>query len=222
MAHRREQKERLRRERQERERAAREAAERKRRLGYVAGGVLAVAAVAILVLVVASGAGGGGSGSFPGAGSVPERRVFDLEPAAQAAGCTVRELESEGEQHVEGHVRYRSNPPHSGNHNQGPAEDGAYADPIDDENLVHALEHGRVVYWFNPGASAQVKGDLKALFDEDDYHVLVAPSERRMPYEVAATAWAQVLGCKQFNERTFDALRAFSDEFRDNGPENVP
>jgi hypothetical protein len=44
-----------------------------------------------------------------------------------------------------------------------PAEDGAYAEPIDDENLVHALEHGHVIYWFNPGAPAQVKGDLKAL-----------------------------------------------------------
>jgi hypothetical protein len=52
--------------------------------------------------------------------------------------------------------------------------------------------------------------------------VLLAPSERRMPYRVAASAWTQVLGCKQFNERTFDALRAFSDEFRDTGPEFVP
>jgi hypothetical protein len=221
VSHRREQKERLRRERRERERAAREAARRKRLLGYAAGGALAAAALAILVLVVASGAGGGGSGSFPG-GSVPERRVLDLRPAARAAGCTVRQSKDEGEQHVEGQVNYRSNPPHSGNHNQVPAEDGPYAEPVDDENLVHALEHGRVIYWFNPGASAQVKGDLKALFDEDDYHVLLAPSERRMPYQVAASAWTQVLGCKQFNDRTSDALRAFSDEFRDTGPEFVP
>jgi hypothetical protein len=78
--------------------------------------------------------------------------------ALAAAACTVREFESEGRQHVEGKVTYRSNPPHSGNHNQAPADDGAYADPIDDENLVHALEHGRVVYWFNPGAPARIKG----------------------------------------------------------------
>jgi hypothetical protein len=221
MAHRREHKERLRRERQERERAAREAAERKRRLGYLASGALGAAALVVLVLVVASGAGGGGSDSFPG-GSVPERRVVELQPAARAAGCTVREFKSEGQQHVEGQVSYRSNPPHSGNHNEVPADDGAYADPVDDENLVHALEHGRVIYWFNPGPPARIKGDLKALFDEDDYHVLLAPSERRMPYQVAASAWTQVLGCKRFNERTFDALRAFSDEFRDAGPETVP
>jgi hypothetical protein len=157
VAHRREQKERLRWERQERERAAREAAQRRRRLGYLAGGALATAALAVLVLVVASGAGGGGSGSFPD-GSAPDRRVVELQPAARAAGCTVREFKSEGQQHVEGQVRYRSNPAHSGNHNQVPAEDGAYADPIDDENLVHALEHGRVIHWFNPGTPARIKG----------------------------------------------------------------
>jgi hypothetical protein len=210
----------MRRARQDRERAAQQAARRKQRLGYLAGGVLAAAALAVVVLVLASGAGGGGSGSFP-SGSVPERRVLDLTSAVRAAGCTLREFKSEGEQHVEGQVRYRSNPPHSGNHNQVPADDGAYAEPIDDENLLHALEHGRVIYWFNRGAPARIRGDLKALFDDDDYHLLLAPSERRMPYQVAASAWTQVLGCKDFNERTFDALRAFSDEFRDAGPEFV-
>jgi hypothetical protein len=220
MAHRREQRQRLRRERLERERAAQEAARRKQRLGYLAGWALATAALAVVVLLVASG--GGGSGSFPDGGAVPERRVFDLQPAARAAGCTVRDFRSEGQQHVEGQVRYRSNPPQSGNHNQVPADDGAYADPIDDEKLVHALEHGRVVYWFNPGAPAEIKADLKALFDEDDYHVLLAPSEAQMPFQVAASAWTHVLGCKRFDDRTFDALRAFSDEFRDAGPEDVP
>lgn len=190
-------------------------------MGYLSGGALAAAALAVLLLVVASGTGGGGSGSFPG-GSVPKRRMLDLKAAARTAGCTVRQFKSEGQQHVDGLVNYHSDPPHSGNHNQVPADDGAYADPIDDEKLVHALEHGRVIYWFNEGAPAQVKGDLKALFDEDDYHVLLAPSERRMPYQVAASSWTRVLGCKQFNERTFDGLRAFSDEFRDAGPEFVP
>ncbi|MGH2797987.1 MAG: hypothetical protein ACRDM0_10030 [Thermoleophilaceae bacterium] len=60
------------------------------------------------------------------------------------------------------------------------------------------------------------------LFDQDDYHLLLAPTARRMPFEVAATAWSRVLGCEDVNERTFDALRAFSDEFRDQGPESVP
>ena len=43
-----------------------------------------------------------------------------------------------------------------------------------------------------------------------------------MPYEVAATAWTQLLGCKTLNDRTFDALRAFGDRYVDEGPERVP
>ena len=44
---------------------------------------------------------------------------------------------------------------------------------------------------------------------------------RRMPYEVAVTAWGHLLGCKKVNDKTFDAIRAFRDRYRDQGPEQV-
>jgi hypothetical protein len=30
-----------------------------------------------------------------------------------------------------------------------------------------------------------------------------------MPYDVAAVAWTHILGCRTFNPRVFDAIRAF-------------
>jgi hypothetical protein len=48
---------------------------------------------------------------------------------------------------------------------------------------------------------------------------------------VAATAWnrepepngtGRLMGCPEYNERVFDALRAFRDEHRSNGPEPIP
>ena len=39
---------------------------------------------------------------------------------------------------------------------------------------------------------------------------------------VAATAWQHLLGCKTFNDRTFDALRAFRAQYAGKGPESVP
>jgi hypothetical protein len=42
-----------------------------------------------------------------------------------------------------------------------------------------------------------------------------------MPYEVAATAWTQLIGCKTVNDKTWDALRAFRDRFTDKGPELI-
>jgi hypothetical protein len=52
-----------------------------------------------------------------------------------------------------------------------------------------------------------------------------------MPYAVAATAWnldpapngtGRLMGCKEVNSKTFDALAAFRDENRSQGPEPVP
>ena len=41
-------------------------------------------------------------------------------------------------------------------------------------------------------------------------------------YEMAATAWTRTLGCPKMNDKAFDAIRAFRDEYRDQGPEFVP
>ena len=44
-----------------------------------------------------------------------------------------------------------------------------------------------------------------------------------MPYEVAVTAWTQLMGCDTFEgDATLDAIRDFRDTYRGRGPENVP
>ena len=44
-----------------------------------------------------------------------------------------------------------------------------------------------------------------------------------MPYDVAATAWTQMIGCPTYDgQATIDALRAFRDTYRGQGPEPVP
>jgi hypothetical protein len=232
MASRKEQKERLRRERLAREQAAREAERRKRLMGYGAGGLLAAAAIVGIVIVIAAGGGDGATpgGDFP-EGSVPQERITDLQEAAKAAGCRLRSVRSEGRNHTDQPVAYKTNPPTTGPHNPVPAEDGAYLEAPPTESLVHSLEHGRIVIWFKPNVPDSVKGDLKALFDEDPYHLLLTPNRTQMPYQVAATAWSrdpapngsgQLLACPKVNDRVFDALKAFKEEHRDNGPEAVP
>ena len=90
-------------------RAEREAAEakqteaqaRKKRLGLVAGAVLAVAAVAAVVIAVIALTGGGSSdksgtsGKSPGRSvPIPAQKIGDLDAAAKAAGCTVKTFPS--------------------------------------------------------------------------------------------------------------------------------
>ena len=224
MATRREQREELRRERQERERAAAEGARRKRLAGFAIAGIVLVAGIAAVAVFLA-GRGGGGPLADPNAypdGSVPAQRVTDLDAAAEAAGCRERSFPSEGQDHVATPVEYRSNPPHSGDHLEIPAEDQAFTEAPQKEALVHSLEHGRIIIQFRPGTSAEVRGALKALYDEDPYHVILTPNATKMPYAVAVTAWRRTLTCEQAGPGIYDAIRAFRDSYRDRGPEDVP
>jgi hypothetical protein len=233
MASRKEQKEQLRAERERKAQEAAAAERRKRMVGFGAAGLLvAVAVIAIVVVVLAGGGDDGGSSSsgeargaeptddFPKA-SIPKAKPTTLEAAAKAANCTVKKFPSEGRSHVAGKVDYKTNPPTSGNHFEIPAADGAYNQAPDVEPLVHSLEHGRVVFWFKPGAPAQLQGQMKALFDEDNFHVILAPYSRGLSGEVAASAWTRSIVCPKVNENTWDALRLFRDRYRDQGPEQV-
>lgn len=239
MASRKDQKEQLRRERQEREAQAKAAQRRKQMIGYGVGGlaVLVIVVVAVVLLTGGGGDGGGGKAStnvLPDDGSVPERKITDLAPAAKAAGCTLDSQKGTSREHTDDlaeKINYPSNPPAQGRHFAAPAEDGAYDTSPDVKELVHSLEHGRIVIWFKKTLPEEQRANLKALFDEDNYQLLLTPDPTRMKYDVAASAWSRepvpngtghLLGCPKVDDKTFDALQAFRDEYRGNGPEAVP
>jgi hypothetical protein len=171
------------------------------------------ATVAILAFVLLSG---GDSGVSPA-------RVRTLSGAASAAGCTLRTFPSEGRDHVVGKVVYKTNPPTSGAHNPLPAPDGDYPNGAPPkESYVHALEHGRIELQYRPGASPAARAGLEAVFAQDRNRMLVFPNNTGMPYEVAATAWTHLLGCRSYNARVPAALRAFRDAYRGKAPEKIP
>jgi len=233
---RREQKEALRREREERERQAKAAQARKRLVGYGGATVLVIAVVAVAALLLSGGedAGGVDPNVLPSGGSVPEQQEFDLTKAADAAGCELEDVKASGSfdhtTDANERVKYDSNPPTSGRHYAVPADDGAYSTAPTDEQLVHNLEHGRVIVWFKPNLPEDTRADLKALFDEDTYQIVLTP-RAKMPYQVAASAWngtpepnglGRLLTCDRAGPELWDALRAFRDEHRSNGPEPIP
>jgi hypothetical protein len=236
MSSRKEQKEALRREREQREAEAREAARRKRLVGYGIGGALAVAALVVVLVLLLSGGGGGDGASaevLPDGGEVPQQQLTELDEAAEAAGCELESNRVNGREHtttLSERVEYATNPPTGGNHFIEPSEDAAYGEAPQDEQVVHSLEHGRVVVWFKPSLPEDARANLKALYDDDTYQMLIVP-RGDMPYQVAASAWnrepepngtGRLMGCSRYNEKVFDALRTFRDEHRSNGPEPIP
>ena len=247
MASRKEEKEKRRAERLEAERQEAAAARRRMLLGYGAAGVLAAAVLAGIVVVVASGGGSSSDGDFPDAahivsvagsktnGTEPDGREgtppppvqqADLEKAAQAAGCTLQlNLPDEGNTHISPNAptpHYGTRPPTSGDHSPIPQSDGAYSETPPPINFVHSLEHGRVEIQYSPDLPEQDQLALKGVFDESPGGMLLFPN-KGMPYEVATTAWTQLMGCKRYEgAKTLDAVRDFRDRFRGRGPEFFP
>jgi len=197
-----------------------------------------VLAIAVVVIVLVSG-GGEDSGSGGDAhinlnasvgstnGVQPDNRAgiapaaakdLDLQTAAKQAGCELRlELRDEGNQHIpQGSEKpeYKTNPPTSGPHVEPPYQqaDGAYSEMPAEINIVHTLEHGRLEIQYSPDLPEKDQLELKGLFDTMYGATLLFPNDR-MPYEVAATTWTNLLGCPTYKgAATLDAIRAFGKE----------
>jgi hypothetical protein len=247
MASRKEEKERLRRAREEAE-AGSTSQERKRLiLGYVVAGLISLAVVAGIIFAIAGGSddGSGGGSSASGDrvnqtfGVIPEGvtidnrdsvaapsegNATDLKAAAKAAGCELlTDQKDEGSTHIEGNELpdYEANPATSGDHSPEPLADGAFTDTPSPLNYIHALEHGRIEVQYQPKLPEEAQLQLLGLYDEDSAGMVLFPNAE-MPYEVAATAWTQTLGCDSYEgAATLDAIRAFTSQYRARGPEPI-
>lgn len=247
MSSRREEQERRRAERLAAEQ--RESSTERRRLmaGYIIAGALTLAVVIGLVIVLSSGGSGGdgtSSSDFPENAHIQAQSGFDhdvpvddregtppppleqgdLEVAAKAAGCKLQlDLPEEGNSHVdlEDNYPYKTNPPTSGDHFAEQQADGAYIEQPNTMYTTHSMEHGRIEIQYSPDLSEKEQLELKGVFDEAPAAVLFFPNDS-MPYDVAVTAWTQLMGCPTYEgAATLDAIRDFRDIYMGQGPEDV-
>ena len=239
MSSRKEQKEALRQERLERERQAAQSAARKRLIGIVVAAVLVLGVVGALAAVLlaggdddggSDGGGGGASIEYPDGGEIPDQREADLKAAMSAADCKDETIEVEAAgQHTSDPdevIEYESEPPSIGPHYQEWPEDDIYDEAPTTSHVVHTLEHGRILIWLRPDLPEEQRAQFKALYEEDPYHVIMLPREE-LEQPFAVTAWVgqstgHTLRCKEVDDSTWDAIRAFKEKYRDKAPEFVP
>lgn len=156
--------------------------------------------------------------------------------AASAAGCDgIQEHEIEGRDHVdEGtDVDYKTIPPTSGNHwpPGAQADAGFYTDTVEDERLVHNMEHGQIVIWYSPDAGKETIDGIKGLVESaDDADIpeneggarspLIAVPYDQVPDDksYAITAWGASQACSKYSE---DAINAFREKYQGRAPEPV-
>lgn len=147
------------------------------------------------------------------------RRTAQLVSSLEAGSCDFDRDSDPGRDHVVG-ASYLVDPPAGGDHDAAPAPAGTYGGPNvpADANLVHSLEHGFVILWHRADLSEPDREQLLAIRNQFPRDVLVV-ERPALEAPVAATAWHKRLLCSTMDA---DALGRFAEEFRNDGPEDVP
>lgn len=151
-----------------------------------------------------------------------EEQFASLVAAGQPglAAVETHPVEGRGEGREGESYRYLSDPPTSGRH---PAEfvgPGFYEIPQDDARLVHGLEHGSVVVYYDD-PDAPVLTDLRrwaAFYRNAEWAGLIVAPRAGLEKAVVLTAWGKRLVLESYDSR---AAAAFIDRYRGRGPERT-
>jgi hypothetical protein len=159
--------------------------------------------------------------------------------AASEAGCgEVEEVEAAGNEHIEPgtpHEEYNSNPPTNGPHwpvsEVAPVPGGFYDEAQVPEAVIHNLEHGQIVFWYDPNAPQQVKDDLEDIVSDETGELVATPYEGLEDYNFYMTAWTKgpnepedsfgtghLMGCDLVSEAVIDDFRR---DFQGKSPEPI-
>ena len=121
-------------------------------------------------------------------------------------------------------VKYKTNPPTSGNHDPIPAADGVYSRPTTaptTRHFVHTLEHGRIEIQYDPTLPQARHRPARRPLQRGPVPHGAVPEPHACPTRSRSPPGGTCSGCKKVNDETFDAIRAFRDRYRDQGPEQV-
>ena len=191
-----------------------------RRSNLVTAGIAAVVVVAVVALVLS------------GRDDPGQQITVPAGVAASAAGCTeIEQFPEQGREHIDlgaEHAPYNSTPPTSGPHYGTPADAGFYPNPLPPEQLVHNLEHGQIVIWYDPSAPESTLDGIQALVEGGNREaqrsgfvepLLAAPFEGlEQGSEYALTGWRNLQSCAAYSRAAINDFRA---EFQGRAPEQV-
>jgi hypothetical protein len=110
----------------------------------------------------------------------------------------------------EQHETYNSDPPTSGTHYVQPAQAGFYDQALPDEQLVHNLEHGYVIFWYNcakldEAACNDLKANIKSVIRDVNNIKIIASPRDSIDVPVMITSWGRLQRME-----TFDVAQALA------------
>jgi Protein of unknown function (DUF3105) len=147
-----------------------------------------------------------------------ERELIDYGVSESDAKCgDVQEQEEQGAQHIEvgsAHEPYTTTPPTSGPHYNsaglGPVQPDFYEDATEapPEGVVHNLEHGQIVFYYNPDAPDEVINDLQlAVRDEPLASVATPFADLPDDANFVMAAWTVSQACEQVSKVAVNEFR---------------
>ena len=154
--------------------------------------------------------------------------------AAEEAGCSDKEeFEAVGAEHIDegaSHAPYNSTPPTNGPHYEIASDVGFFTTPVEPERVVHNLEHGMIVIWYDPEAPQAVKNDIEAIVEKEPLATVATPFEG-LDKNFYLTAWNKLpsdgedsegtgysLGCDAVAQEVVDDFRR---DHQGKGPERI-
>jgi len=123
---------------------------------------------------------------------------------------------------------YNSDPPTSGRHYAEPLPSGFYEEDevaqlgdYPEGRLVHSLEHGYVIFWYNcervdPDECDQLKQDIRQVMDDAGSLKVIAFPWSSIGEPVVMTSWGQMLRMQRFDS---DSAAQFIRINRNRAPE---
>jgi hypothetical protein len=117
---------------------------------------------------------------------------------------------------------YNSNPPTSGPHNSSPMPFKVLDNPAPKESLIHNMEHGGVIVWYNTDDASVIKQLADTVNSELDRRRLAVMTKytEMEPNTIALTAWTRLdkFGVSEFNiKRVRDFIEENSKRFNPEG-----
>ena len=184
--------------------------------GVVLVGIIGIAAVVGFLVVD----GGGGDETTP-AGIEAERLPASGDPALLA---NVTDYPGQSREHVgrSTPINYSTYPPTGGPHYGRTAPAGVYNRSPSAGDIVHTLEHGAVViYYDEAGLTPEIRRSLEewaAAYTGTWMSILAVPHTRESPESpFVLTAWGHMLRMDEYDP---EVVQAFAAEYLGRGPEN--
>ena len=131
---------------------------------------------------------------------------------------------SSGQGHLNSGARfdYPTIPAYGGPHSGNLLPCSVYSDEQSQERILHTMEHGAVIIFFQPDVAAgdditQIRQLGTELLREGN-RIIVVPN-RLLTNPIVIASWARLLPLQSFEDAT---IRAFVDAFENDGPERIP